>query len=995
MEKRKHYEGLNDQQVVESRAKYGVNLLTPPKKDSLWKQFLEKFSDPLIVILIIAGILSIGIACYEYFGLGEGLTVFFEPAGIFVAILLATGLAFYFELKANKAFNLLNKVNNDEPVKVIRNSNVTVVPKKDIVVGDIVLLSTGDEVPADGELLESITLHMDESTLTGEPVCSKTTIESEFDSEATYPSNYVLRGTRVMEGHGVYRVDKVGDSTENGKLFAKMTGSDIDEKLEEYDEIKEERELTEEENKEYIKLLAAQQGVRKGVKTPLNEQLDGLSELITNLSYGFATLIIVGRIAHYFSWNLLACCLIIPTALFFYLVIKKFEDWSKTACVSTIITFAVIFIGAVLGLHEYLLPEAELSGLLAHTLDTLMIAVTLIVVAVPEGLPMAVTLSLAYSMRSMLKTNNLVRKMHACETMGAITVICTDKTGTLTQNKMQVYETKFYNLDKQQLKEDEASKLIAEGIAVNSTASLDLSGTEPNVVGNPTEGALLLWLHKQGIDHVTLKESANTLSEIPFSTERKYMATVVTSSVNGKKILYVKGAPEIVYRMCNSSSANVSKSEVDNQLQAYQKKAMRTLGFAYQILDDNDKYIESGKVVATGLNFLGIVAISVPIRTDVPAAVTECMKAGIKVKIVTGDTTGTAIEIGRQIGLWSNTDSDKHIITGPEFAKLSDSELDDIVLDLKIIARARPMDKQRLVESLQRKNQVVSVTGDGTNDAPALKAAHVGLSMGAGTSVAKEASDITIIDNSFSSIGRAVMWGRSLYQNIQRFLLFQLTVNVAACFIVLVGAFMGAESPLTVTQMLWVNLIMDTFGAMALASLPPSAEVMNDKPRERQAFIINKPMAFDIVGVGGFFFLLTLLFVYIFQHSDVTSLMDLLTLQLGEANSVTPYEQTLIFSIFVWTHFWYMFNTRSFETGKSLFKLKLSSGFKTIVGVIVIGQIIIVEVFYEFFNVEPMFHTLNWTLNVSGIIDWLIIVVLSSLVLWVRELWHLLSAKKN
>lgn len=433
-------------------------------------------------------------------------------------------------------------------------------------------MSTGDEVPADGELLESITLHMDESTLTGEPVCSKTTIESEFDSEATYPSNYVLRGTRVMEGHGVYRVDKVGDSTENGKLFAKMTGSDIDEKLEEYDEIKEERELTEEENKEYIKLLAAQQGVRKGVKTPLNEQLDGLSELITNLSYGFATLIIVGRIAHYFSWNLLACCLIIPTALFFYLVIKKFEDWSKTACVSTIITFAVIFIGAVLGLHEYLLPEAELSGLLAHTLDTLMIAVTLIVVAVPEGLPMAVTLSLAYSMRSMLKTNNLVRKMHACETMGAITVICTDKTGTLTQNKMQVYETKFYNLDKQQLKEDEASKLIAEGIAVNSTASLDLSGTEPNVVGNPTEGALLLWLHKQGIDHVTLKESANTLSEIPFSTERKYMATVVTSSVNGKKILYVKGAPEIVYGMCNSSSANVSKSEVDNQLQAYQKK---------------------------------------------------------------------------------------------------------------------------------------------------------------------------------------------------------------------------------------------------------------------------------------------------------------------------------------------------------------------------------------------------------------------------------------
>ena len=900
-----HLTGLTDQEVIASREKNGVNLLTPPKRPSIWKLYLEKFQDPVIRVLLVAAVFSLIISIIE--------NEYAETIGIFFAIFLATGIGFYFEYDANKKFDLLNAVGEETPVTVIRNGKIKEIPRKDIVVGDIVILNTGEEVPADGMLVEAVSLQVNESTLTGELMVNKTTDKAHFDEEATYPSNSVMRGTTITDGHGIMRVERVGDATEIGKVARQST----------------------EQSQE---------------QTPLNIQLTKLANLIGKAGFTIAALTFI---------------IFTSKDLYQYLTVTEVTDW-----------------------HQWL----EIARIV---LKYFMMAVTLIVVAVPEGLPMSVTLSLALNMRRMLKTNNLVRKMHACETMGAITVICTDKTGTLTQNKMQVYETKFYDLDKQQLNGDEASKLIAEGIAVNSTASLDLSGTEPNVVGNPTEGALLLWLHKQGIDHVALKESANTLSEVPFSTERKYMATVVTSSVNGKKILYVKGAPEIVYGMCNSSSANVSKSEVDNQLQAYQKKAMRTLGFAYQILEDNNKYIESGKVVATGLNFLGIVAISDPIRTDVPDAVTECMKAGIKVKIVTGDTTGTAIEIGRQIGLWSNNDNEKHIITGPEFAKLSDSELDDIVLDLKIIARARPMNKQRLVESLQRKNQVVSVTGDGTNDAPALKAAHVGLSMGAGTSVAKEASDITIIDNSFSSIGRAVMWGRSLYQNIQRFLLFQLTVNVAACFIVLIGAFMGAESPLTVTQMLWVNLIMDTFGAMALASLPPSPEVMNDKPRERQAFIINKPMAFDIVGVGGFFFLLTLLFVYIFQHSDVTSLMDLLTLQLGEANSVTPYEQTLIFSIFVWTHFWYMFNTRSFETGKSLFKLKLSSGFKTIVGVIVIGQIIIVEVFYEFFNVEPMFHTLSWKLNVSGIIDWLIIVVLSSLVLWVRELWHLLSAKKN
>lgn len=954
MENKKHYQGLTDAEVLESRKKNGVNILTPPEKESLWSKFMEKFEDPLIRILLVAGLLSVCIAGYEFWGLGHSWTAFFEPIGIFVAILLSTGLSFYFELKADKEFSILNQVNDDEPVKVIRNGFTIEVPKKDIVVGDIVILSTGDEIPADAELLEAVTLQVDESTLTGEPVCSKTTDKNAFDKEATFPSNHVMRGTKVMEGHGICRVFAVGDKTENGKVFE-----------------------------------AAQ--IDDSVKTPLNEQLDGLSDLITKLSYIFAGIVIVGRLFVFFNWNPIALTLAIPTAIFFWLVIKKFDDFSRGKCIISILIFFAVLMAMVVGLFLHLNSGQDISSLLSHTMQTLMIAVTLIVVAVPEGLPMAVTLSLAYSMRRMLKTNNLVRKMHACETMGATTVICTDKTGTLTQNQMKIYQTNFYSLAEQKLSDDEISTIIKEGISVNSTASLDLSNAnKAKVLGNPTEGALLLWLKDNGVNYQTLKDNTTLVEELPFSTERKYMATVVKSSL-GKKILYVKGAPEIIHSLCNQTCGNVAKADIDQQLVQYQNQAMRTLGFAYQELNDSDVAIRDNKVVADNLTFLGIVAISDPVREDVPAAVEECLKAGINVKIVTGDTPGTAKEIGRQIGLWTDKDTDKNIIMGPELAALSDEELDNIVLDLKIIARARPMDKKRLVESLQRRNQVVSVTGDGTNDAPALNAAHVGLSMGDGTSVAKEASDITIIDNSFSSIGRAVMWGRSLYQNIQRFLLFQLTVNVAACFIVLIGAFMGVESPLTVTQMLWVNLIMDTFGAMALASLPPSKEVMNEKPRNRDSFIINKSMGINIFGVGTLFFLITLGFLYIFQHADITSVKDLLTLKLGAKNTVTPYEQTLLFSIFVWTHFWYMFNARSYETNSSFFGIKHSSGFWTIVLVIVIGQILIVELLYNFFNVAPMFHTADWQINTSGCIDWLLIVGLSSLVLWIREAYCLVS----
>lgn len=881
-----HFTGLSSAQVEESRKKHGVNILTPPAKDPLWKRFLEKFGDPLIIILLIAGTLSIAISCYEYWGLDKGAGVFFEPIGIFIAILLATGLAFIFELKADKEFALLNQVNDDEPVQVIRDGNAIQIPRKDVVVGDIVILNTGEEVPADGELLEAVHLNIDESTLTGEPMCHKTTDPAQFDKDATFPSDHAMRGTKIMEGHGIMRVLAVGDMTENGKVFE-----------------------------------AAQ--IDDSVKTPLNEQLDGLGDLITKISYVFAALIIVGRIVMYFLNT----------------------------------------------------PEFGWIDFLAYLLQTLMVAVTLIVVAVPEGLPMAVTLSLAYSMRRMLKTNNLVRKMHACETMGATTVICTDKTGTLTQNQMQVYHTDFFG------SKDELPYLY-ENMAVNSTAQLDLSGDKPSVLGNPTEGALLLSLNAQGLNYQDIRDRVARVEELPFSTERKYMASVVKNP-DGLTILYVKGAPEIIFGMCRNTSG-VTKKEIDAQLLDYQNMAMRTLGFAYQILQPGDPSIADGRVVASNLTFLGITAISDPVRSDVPQALAEVLEAGINVKIVTGDTPGTAKEIGRQIGLWNDdVDTDRNIITGPEFAELSDEEVKRRVQEIKIIARARPMDKKRLVENLQLNNEVVAVTGDGTNDAPALKAAHVGLSMGDGTSVAKEASDITIVDNSFSSIGRAVMWGRSLYQNIQRFILFQMTVNVVACFIVLFGAFMGMESPLTVTQMLWVNLIMDTFAAMALASLPPAESVMKEKPRSRSAFIINRPMWRFIIGVGGIFFLILLGILWIFEHYSVDSMTQLFSFIPqptvdADNPTLTPYELSMFFTLFVFLQFWNLFNARAFATGRSAFHFKGCSGFLFIALVILLGQILIVSIGGEFFNVTPL-----------RLSDWAIIIGSTSLVLWIGELFRL------
>ena len=887
MSGQKKYTGLTTAQVEESRAKHGSNVLTPPEKESLWKKFLEKFEDPIIRILLVAWVLSMIISAVHCWGPEQaGLQAFLEPLGIFFAIILASTIGFFFEVKAARAFELLNTVNDDVPVTVERDGRVQQVGRKDVVVGDIVILNTGDEVPADGVLLESTSLQINESTLTGEPVISKTTDEALFDSEATYPSNKVLRSTTVVDGNGVMRVELVGDATEYGKV---NEGALID----------------------------------NNVETPLQLQLKRLAGVISKLGY------------------------IVAAVIFILLAAKVFMGGASS-------TMDIV------------------SGLL----HSFMIAVTLIVVSVPEGLPMSVTLSLALSMNRMLKTNNLVRKMHACETMGAATVICTDKTGTLTQNQMQVHETNFFSLVNQQLAADEISALVKEGIAVNSTAALDKAGDAPKAIGNPTEAALLLWLHGQNTPYEPLRDGVTVVSRLTFSTERKYMATVVQSPLLGKKVLYVKGAPEIVLSLCRqvaeqggaTGSVDGNRAAIEARLLEYQSKAMRTLGFAYQVLDadDTDAPYSDGRLLPSlNLTFLGFVAISDPVRADVPDAVQRCLSAGIDVKIVTGDTPGTAREIGRQIGICTASTPADAVITGPDFEALSDEEAAKRVMSLKIMCRARPMDKQRLVRLLQEQGAVVAVTGDGTNDAPALKAAQVGLSMGDGTSVAKEASDITIIDNSFGSITRAVMWGRSLYKNIQRFLLFQLTINVAACFIVMLGSLVGTSSPLTITQMLWVNLIMDTFAAAALASLPPSWAVMKEKPRKSGAnadFIITRGMAVNIFAYAAVFVAVQMLILFAYKAD-------------GRLSTI---EMSKFFTIFVLLQFWNMFNAKAYMTGASAFKgLFNSPSFLVVAFIILVGQYLIVTYGGTMFGVTPL-----------PLVTWGKIILCTSLVLVVPELWR-------
>lgn len=824
MKMERNASGLSDKEVAESRQRHGENVLTPPERTSLWRLYIDKYNDPIIKILLVAATISLGLAVIE--------NDFVEAIGIFLAIFFATTVGFYFERDAAKRFDELTALGEEQPVKVVRNGHVVEVPRREIVVDDIVVLGVGDEVPADGILFEAVDLQIDESTLTGEPIISKF-VEVKHDG-ATYPSNLALRSTMVMNGSGKMRVTSVGDATEIGKVATKAT------------------ELT-------------------AVKTPLNLQLDRLAKLISKVGSAVSVLAFVGFLGHDILTNPL---------------------WSTS---------------------EYL-KMAEV------VLKYFMMAVTLIVMAVPEGLPMAVTLALALNMRRMLKSNNLVRKLHACETMGAVTVICTDKTGTLTENKMQVGEM--------MVRHDNG--LLDIAMAMNSTAELD----EGKTIGNPTEAALLLWLREKGTDYAKLRQGDRIVWQLPFSTEHKYMATI--ADMEGKRLLFVKGAPEIVMAHCNLTAEE--QKDIQRQLFDYQNRAMRTLAFAYKELPDTVEECRL-KEGDNNLTLQAIAAISDPLREEVPGAVRECQSAGIDVKIVTGDTSATAIEIARQIGIWTDRLPDGAQITGPDFAALSDEEAFQRVTALKVMSRARPTDKQRLVNMLQKHGEVVAVTGDGTNDAPALNHAHVGLSLGSGTSVAKNASDMTLIDDSFSSIVKAVQWGRSLYRNIQRFIFFQLVVNVTALLLVLGGSMIGTELPLTITQMLWVNLIMDTFAAMALASLPPESEVMKEKPRKQTDFIINRHIAWAIGIVGLLFFGLMFGLLYYFER----------------VAGVSAQELTVFFTIFVMLQWWNLFNAKSLGSRRSAFHKFLSDrGLLFVLFIILAGQWLIVELGGKMFRTVPL-----------------------------------------
>lgn len=849
--------GLSSEEVLRSREAHGENVLTPPKKTSLWRLYLDKYNDPIIKILIFAALISLGLAVIE----GQ----YIETIGIILAIILATSIGFWFEMDAARKFDVLTALGEESPVKVIRNGVVAEIPRKDVVVGDVVIIEVGDEIPADGRLNDATDLQIDESSLTGEPIVTKYADVDKSDKEATYPSYEVLRGTMVMNGRGSYVVTSVGDLTEIGRVARSSTET-------------------------------------TAVKTPLNVQLDKLAKRISKVGFAISVVAFVAFLSR-------------------DIIVDANGIWHDMVWIKMAETVLKYF----------------------------MMAVTLIVMTVPEGMPMAVTLSLALNMRRMLKGNNLVRKLHACETMGAVTVICTDKTGTLTQNKMQVAE--MY-----QLGDDET---LFPALATNTTAHLDEDGTSG--IGNPTEIALLLWLQSKHADYKSLRAASKIENQLPFSTERKYMATIAV--IGDRRLLLVKGAPEIVTKFCKLTADD--KKAVSDRLTAYQNKAMRTLAFAYCELSDGEQPDMAHLSGDNSLVLQGIAAISDPVRADVPDAVGQCINAGINVKIVTGDTKMTAIEIARQIGIWHEDTPDEAHITGPDFAALSDAEAYDRVQKLKVMSRARPSDKQRLVNLLQKHGEVVAVTGDGTNDAPALNHAHVGLSLGSGTSVAKEASDMTLIDDSFGSIVNAVMWGRSLYRNIQRFLFFQLIVNVTALLLVLGGSFAGTELPLTVTQILWVNLIMDTFAALALASLPPSKEVMADKPRRLTDFIITRGMAKGIAGLGFVFFIILFAMLLWFKQSE---------------GGIDRMDLSVFFTTFVMIQFWNLLNAKTYASNASAFKGLLSdNGLLIVLAIIIAGQWLIVTFGGDMFRTCPL-----------PPMTWVKIIVGTSVVFWAGEIYRYL-----
>jgi Ca2+-transporting ATPase len=962
-----HFEGLTDAQVIESRNRSGANVLTPPVREPWWRQFLSKFDDPVIRILMIAAVLAI------VAGVSEGK--YTEGVGIILAILLATTLAFVNEFKANKEFDILNKVNDDVPVKTVRGGRYLAVPRRDLVVGDIALIEIGEEIPCDGTVLESMSFQVEESSLTGEskPVVKfcEGASSGQGEEETAYPRHRLLRGTFVVDGHAVMRVTEVGDSTEIGK-----TARSADEET--------------------------------GEETPLNAQLERLSKVIGVVGFAIAAVTFAALVVHAVSagrlvlqpvqWAIIAVlgagALVALVRVWLPVVYDAAQllgkdaeppawlekegawPWIKSLLIGALIAGG----GAGIGIATGFVPSSDADWLPAsagsHFLEFFMIAVTIIVVAVPEGLAMSVTLSLAYSMRKMTATNNLVRRMHACETIGAATVICSDKTGTLTRNEMRVAENSIPTLgNRTALDTTQAAGsdyLLAEAIAANSTANLSRGPGQPSApLGNPTEGALLLWLEEKGCDYVLFRDGFETLYQWTFSTERKYMATLGVSRATNSRRLYVKGAPEIVLSHCTyvlqpegaKPCDTATRSAIEAEMKMYQARGMRTLGLAFNPQPKNHHGVDIEHIVDS-MTWLGFVAIADPVRTEVPGAVAACRTAGIQVKVITGDNADTAREVGRQIGLWQPGDDEhRQHMTGPAFSGLSDADALAAVSDIKILSRARPMDKMRMVKLLQQKGEVVAVTGDGTNDAPALNYANVGLAMGrTGTAVAKEASDIILLDDSFKSIVNAVMWGRSLYENIQRFILFQLTINVAALGIALLGPFLGVEIPLTVIQMLWINLIMDTFAALALATEPPHGNVMDRKPRDSRAFIVSPAMARGIFGTAAIF---------------IAVLIGLLLWVKGSVDhGMFAYRMTVFYTVFVMLQFWNLFNARCLGHSFSAFsRIWENKGFIAIAAGIFLGQIAIIQYGGEIFRTVPL-----------GLKDWGMIVGSTSLVLWIGEL---------
>ncbi|NET40787.1 calcium-translocating P-type ATPase, PMCA-type [Okeania sp. SIO2B3] len=962
-QKHSRYKGLTQPEVEANRQKHGSNLLTPPKRSPWWKLWLEKFDDPVIRILIIAAVIAITV------GIFEGNYV--EGLGIIAAIILATSVAFLNEYKASKEFDILNQVNDEIPIAVIRDNKVTTVPKKDLVVGDIVLIETGDEIAADGQVLEAVSLQVNEASLTGEAIpvakVADVNLSSNGNTGCAYPPNKVLRDTVVNDGHGVIEITAVGDETEIGKTARCVL------------------DITD-------------------VETPLNLQLERLSNLIGILGLVIAVLIDIALVARgiftgeldltsgqWYIISILTVSLIVAlTRVWLPIIVDGLEsigkeielpEWlendSGIAWVKNILlALAISGIGIGVGYYLELVPTSPTDWISADVavkfLTYFMIAVAVIVVAVPEGLALSVTLSLAYSMQKMTQQNNLVRRMHACETIGATTVICSDKTGTLTENKMQVSDVNFPSLEDKTINAD---NVIVEAICSNSTANLEYKKGEESIpLGDHTEGALLLWLEENNIDYIDKRDDFDIVSQLTFSADRKYMATMGNSSITGDKILHIKGAPELLLASCHQiltaegvkPFADSTRVSIAAELNQYETIGRRTLGFAY-IRDPQD--YQQGKELEQyhDLIWLGFVAIADPVREEVPNAVKICQKAGVKVKMITGDSRLTAVEIAREIGIISQDDPNDYCITGSKLRSLDDEAVLEVLKQVKVIARARPQDKQRIVQLLQSSGEVVAVTGDGTNDAPALNQAQVGLSMGSGTSVAKEASDIIILNDSFGSIENAVMWGRSLYQNIQKFILFQLTINVAACGIALLGPFIGINLPFTVTQLLWVNLIMDTFAALALATEPPNQKVMENTPRNSQDFIISKPMMVNIFSVAAVFLVFFVAFLLYIQKDRV----------------VTPYELSLFFTTFVMLQFWNMFNAKCFGLKESAFSnISKNVSFVAIAAFIFVGQILMVQFGGAVFRTVPL-----------SLKDWLVIIGGTSIVLWIGEIWRMIQMR--